>query len=325
MNQQSLLALIGLTFSLLAIVLSLYVLKKRKKSKLLISSGSYQSTFSGLGSLWNKKTADIIVELEELLLSSDVGIQASQKILAELLQRQKNLSLKNGVDIKLELRKILLELLDFPHTLETESSPQVLMVVGVNGVGKTTSIGKLSYHLKQAGKKVLLGAADTFRAGAIAQLKHWADLNDLPILAQKEGADPGAVAFDAVQSGKAKNMDYVIIDTAGRLQSKQNLMEELKKVKRVMAKAMEGAPQEIILVLDANTGQNALSQAVEFHKVLNLTGIILTKWDSTAKGGALLGITQTLQVPILYLGIGEQKENLIPFDSEAYVDALLNN
>jgi len=270
-----------------------------------------------------KKREEIHAELEALLLSADVGVAATQRILTALQERKLEPSFN---DYKTALKEILLEILKplVNFVQPQDVGIQVILVVGVNGVGKTTTIAKLAHHYQQQNKKVLLVAADTFRAGATDQLKVWGERLSCSVVSQQEGADPGAVAFDGVKSGLAKKIDFVLIDTAGRLHSKINLMEELKKVKRVVGKAMEGAPHAIYLVVDATSGQNVLQQARQFHEAMQLTGVILTKWDSTAKGGSIFSVTQEIGVPVCYLGVGEKMTDLMEFKPNDFVDKLLS-
>jgi fused signal recognition particle receptor len=266
-----------------------------------------------------------LAQLEELLIGADVGVAATQKLLTGLRQDMASTGHREIQLLKEYLGNEILKILEgAPRREGPPNETQVLMIVGVNGVGKTTSIGKIAHHLRQKGHQVLLAAADTFRAGAVDQLKVWGERVGVNILAQQEGSDPAAVAFDAVAAGQARGMDRVLIDTAGRLHTKVNLMEELKKVKRVIAKALPGAPHEIWLVIDATQGQNALQQARQFHEALSLTGIVLTKLDGTAKGGIAVAIADALAVPICYVGIGEKLEDLKPFDAREFVDALLS-
>ncbi len=272
----------------------------------------------------NEINEAVLSELEEILIGADMGVGTTQKLLRALkadVQAQNH----GEIDLLKEyLGEEIYKILRAPsEDFEPPHRPHVMMIVGVNGVGKTTTIGKLSHRLRQEGNKVLLAAADTFRAGAVDQLKVWGDRVGATTLSQQDGSDPAAVAFDAVRAGMARGMDRVLIDTAGRLHTKVNLMEELKKVKRVIDKACPGAPHEVWLVIDATQGQNALQQARMFHGALNLTGIILTKLDSTAKGGVAVGITDELSVPITFIGVGEKIEDLRPFASREFVDALL--
>ncbi|MCE9626079.1 MAG: signal recognition particle-docking protein FtsY [Deltaproteobacteria bacterium] len=263
--------------------------------------------------------------LEEVLLGADVGVKTTQKLLRYLREEVTSTGRKDIHLLKGYLRNEILKILN-AHPTESliPKKTHVLMIVGVNGVGKTTTIGKLASLYRNNDETVLLAAADTFRAGAVDQLKVWSTRVGAHTLAQKDGADPAAVAYDAVKAGVARDFNRVIIDTAGRLHTKINLMEELKKVRRVIDKALPGAPHEIILVVDATQGQNALHQAREFHQALGLTGIILTKLDGTAKGGIVVGILDEIGVPIRYVGLGERLEDLKPFFATEFVDALLN-
>ncbi len=263
-----------------------------------------------------------------MLITADVGVQTSMDI-AEKVSNQKG-RIKNGAELKTVLQEIVLEILTKTndHTKaelssDTDSSaPHVIMVVGVNGVGKTTTIGKLAARYAANGKKVLMGAADTFRAAAVEQLTVWAERADADIVKHKEGSDPAAVAFDSVDAAIARGADLVLVDTAGRLHTKVNLMEEIKKVQRSINKRLPNAPHEILLVLDATTGQNGLAQAREFNDALGLTGLVLTKLDGTAKGGVVISICDTLNVPLRYIGVGEQIDDLQPFESDQFVQAL---
>jgi fused signal recognition particle receptor len=278
-----------------------------------------------------KSTVDIgfLDELEEILISSDVGLPTTIKIIDRLEARVSkdkylNTSELNKI-LKDEIGLILAEnntvdLLDFlPNT---NKKPYVIMVVGVNGVGKTTTIGKLAYQLKKAGKEVLLGAGDTFRAAAVDQLTIWSERVGVQIVKQAMGSDPAAVAFDTVQSGVAKNIDVVILDTAGRLHNKQGLMDELSKIKKVMSKVIPDAPHEVLLVLDASTGQNALEQAKQFSAATQVTALALTKLDGTAKGGVILSIADEFKIPIKYIGLGEQMDQLQIFNRQAFIETL---
>jgi len=241
-----------------------------------------------------------------------------------LMERIADAKVANVGEIQQILKEEILSILDTPPpvTQATKSTPHVILVVGVNGVGKTTTIGKIAASLTASGKKVLIAAADTFRAAAVEQLTIWAQRADAEFVKHKENADPAAVAFDAVAAAKARGCDIVLIDTAGRLHTKVNLMAELKKIKRAVAKQIQGAPHEILLVLDATTGQNALSQAKLFNEALAVTGLALTKLDGTAKGGIVIAICSSLNIPLQYIGIGEQVEDLRPFDAEQFIDAL---
>jgi fused signal recognition particle receptor len=273
-----------------------------------------------------KKTIDLdlLDELEEVLITSDLGVHTAQVLLAKVAEKIKRQELKDPAKLREQLREEVERLLSVPaEPLDFRASrPFVIMVIGVNGVGKTTTIGKLAQQLKQEGLKVMLVAADTFRAAAIEQLTLWAERVDVPIIRQKSGSDPSAVAFDAIEAAVARDIDVVILDTAGRMHTKVNLMEELKKVQRVLNKKMPSAPHQILLILDASTGQNALSQARLFKECIGVTGLVLTKLDGTAKGGIIVAICDELKLPVRYIGIGETLEDLRPFDPEEFARAL---
>jgi fused signal recognition particle receptor len=262
---------------------------------------------------------DTIEALEELLISADVGLAATERIITSVRDRARHgESLRDLV--KDEIRKIFD---DVPAAAAANGqAPHVTLIVGVNGTGKTTTIGKLANHLKSIGKKPLICAADTFRAAAVEQLEIWATRAGVDIVRAKEGSDPAAVVFDAIQSGKARGRDPILVDTAGRLHNRVNLMNELDKIKRVAGRAAEGAPHEVLLVLDATVGQNGLAQAREFMNVAGVNGIVLTKLDGTAKGGVAVAIANDLKLPIRYVGVGEGIDDLIPFSPRDYVDAL---
>jgi len=270
--------------------------------------------------------ADLFDELEEILITADLGISTTIELLDDARKRVKRNSLSDPKELrtilKEKLRSFILESDKPAELVMPKKGPFVIMVVGVNGVGKTTTIGKITKKFKQSGQSVLLVAADTFRAAAVAQLKIWGERNDVDVVHQHEGADPSAVAFDAMDQGGADNYDVVIVDTAGRLHTQVNLMEELKKIKRVMGKRLKGAPHEILLVLDATTGQNAVSQAKLFDAAVNITGLALTKLDGTAKGGIVASICRELAIPIRFIGIGEQIDDLRDFDADEFIDAL---
>ncbi|HEY8539102.1 MAG TPA: signal recognition particle-docking protein FtsY [Steroidobacteraceae bacterium] len=269
---------------------------------------------------------NVLDELETRLITADVGVETTERILSGLRKQVQRKELSNLDALLGALRKSLLEILQpvaIPLVLEGSARPFVILVVGVNGAGKTTTIGKLARRMKEHGLKVMLAAGDTFRAAAIEQLQVWGDRNGVPVIAQKAGADPAAVAFDAVQAAKARSIDVLLADTAGRLHTQSNLMEELKKVKRVMGRVDASAPHEVLLVLDASQGQNALQQARLFHEALGVTGIVLTKLDGTAKGGIILAIASELKLPIRFVGTGESAEDFDEFDAESFVDALL--
>ncbi len=266
---------------------------------------------------------DVIEQLEELLISSDIGVKTTFELIEKIEDRISRSKLDDVNEVKSVLKEYLLEILLKNHSeLVFNRKPFVIMVVGVNGTGKTTTIGKLANKYKKAGKKVLIAAADTFRAAAIEQLEEWAKRADIDIIKQKEGADPSAVAFDAVKAAQARDIDILIIDTAGRLHTKVNLMEELKKMKRVIKKVIPDAPHEILLVLDANTGQNAISQTKMFNEALEVSGIVMTKLDGTAKGGIVVAVTNEFGIPIRYIGVGEKIEDLREFNPKEFVEAI---
>ena len=262
---------------------------------------------------------DTVEALEELLLSADIGVDATERIVNAVRDRQRRgESLRELV--KEEIRNIFAAVESPPPT--NGHHPHVTLIVGVNGTGKTTTIGKLANLLKASGKQPLVCAADTFRAAAVEQLEIWAKRADVDIIRAKEGSDPAALVFDAIQSGKTRGRDPILVDTAGRLHTRVNLMNELDKIRRVAARAAEGAPHEVLLVLDATVGQNGLAQAREFTSVAGVTGIVLTKLDGTAKGGIAVAIAHDLKLPIRYVGVGEGIDDLIPFSADEYVDAL---
>jgi len=269
---------------------------------------------------------DVLEELESLLVMADVGIETTEVIITGLQASLARREMNDMDALRQGLRKSLLSILQpvaEPLTIDKTDGPFVVLMVGVNGAGKTTTIGKLARRFKDQGKSVMLAAGDTFRAAAVEQLQAWGERNDVPVIAQQAGADPAAVIFDAWEAARARQIDVLLADTAGRLQNQQDLMDELIKVKRVTARRDETAPQEIMLVLDASQGQNALVQAQKFHEALGLTGITVTKLDGSAKGGILLSIAHQLQVPVRFIGIGESAEDMQPFVAEEFVDALL--
>ena len=270
-----------------------------------------------------KVDEDFLEELEDLLISSDVGATTSEEIIDELREKAKDDRLKSAEDVQNALRDILCDKLGEGDTLHLDTKPSVLLVIGVNGVGKTTTIGKIAAQMRNEGKKVLVAAADTFRAAAIDQLQVWCDRAKVEMIKQNEGSDPAAVVFDACIAAKKRDADILIVDTAGRLQNKKNLMDELAKIDRVISRELPGADRETLLVLDSTTGQNAVLQAVEFKSSANITGLVLTKLDGTAKGGAIFSIKGTLDLPVKYIGVGEQIDDLQPFDPGEFVKALL--
>lgn len=261
-------------------------------------------------------------ELEEILVMADVGVNTSAEIVEKLRDAVFKKNLRKAKDVKEEIKNIVADMLSGDETIDMVTIPSVILVIGVNGVGKTTSIGKMAAMFKEEGKKVILGAADTFRAAAIDQLEIWADRAGVDIVKHKEGADPAAVVFDTISAGKARNADIIICDTAGRLHNKKNLMDELAKIYRVIDRQLPYADREIFLVLDATTGQNAVNQAKEFKDVAEITGIILTKLDGTAKGGVVLAIKNDLKVPVKFIGVGEGIDDLRPFDPKAFAEGL---
>jgi fused signal recognition particle receptor len=265
-------------------------------------------------------------ELEALLVMADVGVDTSERIIADLRKRLARKQLTNMESLREGLRAALLDILspvEQPLDIPGGREPYVILMVGVNGAGKTTTIGKLAKRLQDQGLSVMLAAGDTFRAAAVEQLQAWGERNDVPVIAQQSGADPAAVIFDAWQAARARGIDVLLADTAGRLQNQQGLMDELTKIKRVVGRQDESAPHEVMLVLDASQGQNALVQAEKFHEALGLTGITVTKLDGSAKGGILLAIANRLGVPVRFIGIGESAEDMQPFSAEDFVDALL--
>tara|TARA_B100001059_G_scaffold15610_1_gene12762 strand:+ start:456 stop:1409 length:954 start_codon:yes stop_codon:yes gene_type:complete len=268
---------------------------------------------------------DLLEELEVLLISSDVGIQTTDKVIESVRKKASRKELKDEDSlyqlIKLELESLLVTDSDLEPSTEI---PFVILVVGINGAGKTTTIGKLAKLFQGKGKSVMLAAGDTFRAAAVEQLQVWGERNDIPVIAQKTGSDAASVVYDAYQSAIAKKIDILIADTAGRLHTQDNLMQELEKIKRVLKKHNENAPHETLLVIDGGSGQNAVQQANEFHKSINLSGLAITKLDGTAKGGVLFSISDSLKLPIRFIGIGEAIEDLKPFNSKDFVDALFD-
>jgi fused signal recognition particle receptor len=283
----------------------------------------------GLGSLMlgrKRIDDDLLEELETLLITADVGIETSTRLIADLRERVKRKTLADPDALLAALKEDLREILravDGPVRQPSPGKPQVVLMVGVNGAGKTTTIGKLTKRLLEEGNSVMLAAGDTFRAAAVEQLETWGERNGVPVIAQHTGADSASVIFDALQAATARGADVLIADTAGRLHTKTNLMDELTKVARVLKKLDPEAPHEVMLVVDATTGQNALNQAEHFHRALGLTGITLTKLDGTAKGGILFAIAERLRVPIRFIGVGESIEDLRPFDPDEFVEALL--
>ena len=291
-----------------------------------------ESVFSKLArAVAGKSTVDddVLDDLEEVLITSDVGVDTTVKIIHRIEERVARDKYVSTSELDRILREEIASLLEENHSddnenwdLPSDHKPYVILVVGVNGVGKTTTIGKLAYQFKKAGKKVYLGAADTFRAAAVEQISIWGDRVGVPVVKQQMGSDPASVAFDTLQSAKANGADVVLIDTAGRLHNKVNLMNELKKIKEVMKKVMPEAPDEVMLVLDGSTGQNAFEQAKQFAAVTNITSLAITKLDGTAKGGVVIGISDQLKVPVKYIGLGEGMEDMQLFNKKEFVDSL---
>jgi len=284
---------------------------------------------AGLGDLFlgrKRIDDDLLEELETLLLTADVGVEATARIIGDLTQRVKRQAMSDPqallAALKEDLRQILVSV-QAPVREAAPGRPQVILMVGVNGAGKTTTIGKLARRLREEGNSVMLAAGDTFRAAAVEQLQAWGERNAVAVIAQHSGADSASVVFDALQAAGARGIDVLIADTAGRLHTKTNLMDELTKISRVMKKLDPDAPHEVMLVVDATTGQNALNQAVQFHQAVGLTGITLTKLDGTAKGGIVFAIAERLKLPIRFIGVGESIEDLRPFDPDEFLDALL--
>ena len=300
---------------------------ERFKKGLGKTRASLTGGLSDMFSLGKKIDEELLEEIETTLLMADVGVTATSEIIDSLTDKLERNQLKDGEALRKALRDELHGLLkDVTKPLQIDSgkTPYVILMVGVNGVGKTTTIGKLTKKFQNEGKSVMLAAGDTFRAAAVEQLQVWGERNKVPVVAQHTGADSASVIFDAIQSAKSRGVDVVIADTAGRLQNKDNLMQELEKVVRVMKKLDESAPHEVMLVLDAGTGQNALSQAQVFQQAVGVSGITLTKLDGTAKGGIVFAIARQLQLPIRFIGVGEQVDDLRSFDAETFVDALFD-
>ncbi|MCL2486051.1 MAG: signal recognition particle-docking protein FtsY [Oscillospiraceae bacterium] len=283
--------------------------------------------FGQINSFFNSFTAiddELLDELEELLIAADCGAPTAAEICARLRQRIKQTGAKEAAAVRELLIEIITEMMEGGQELDLSEKPAAVLVIGVNGVGKTTTIGKLCHQLKSRGKKLIVAAADTFRAAAIGQLDIWADRAGCDIVKHSEGSDPAAVVFDAVKAAKARGADAVIIDTAGRLHNKKHLMDELGKISRVLDRELEGTSREVLLVLDATTGQNAVNQARAFKDTAGLTGIVLTKLDGTARGGVVIAIKQELGVPVKFVGVGEQIDDLQPFDPAAFAAALFD-
>ena len=285
---------------------------------------SFNDKVNNVFSTFRKVDEELLEELEEALIMSDVGVETSTKIISKLRDRIKKQNIKEAEGVKQALREEIKNIFDeVDNSLHLDTKPSVILVVGVNGVGKTTSIGKIANRLKQDGKKVVIAAADTFRAAAVEQLEIWANRAGCPIVKKEEGADPASVVYDAIRKTKEENADVLICDTAGRLHNKKYLMDELEKIKRVIDKELPDASKEILLVLDATTGQNAILQVQAFKETVDITGLVLTKLDGTAKGGVVIGITNENHMPVKFIGVGEQIDDMEVFNSEDFVKAII--
>lgn len=267
---------------------------------------------------------DFLEELEELLITADVGVDTTMEILDTLREHIRDGRIKGADDVRVELQTIIRDLIGEHQPLDLSTTPSVVLVIGVNGVGKTTSIGKIAASLKAQGKRVVVAAADTFRAAATEQIAVWCDRSGVDLIKQGQGADPAAVVFDAIGAVKSRRADVLLVDTAGRLHNKKNLMDELAKIDRVIRRELPDAARETLLVLDATTGQNAVSQAKEFKNAADITGLVLTKLDGTAKGGIVLSIRRELGIPVKFIGVGEQIDDMRPFDAKAFTAALFD-
>lgn len=295
---------------------------EKLKSGLKKTKDSMMGKIESLLNSFTKIDEDLFEELEETLITCDIGVNTSVKICDELRDRVKSEGVKDPAQIKTMLKDVISDMLGEEVPLDLSTTPSVVLVIGVNGVGKTTTIGKLAYQLHNDGKKVIVAAADTFRAAAIDQLEVWTDRAGVDIIKHNEGSDPAAVVFDALTAAKARKADVVICDTAGRLHNKKNLMDELRKISRIVHQQAEGCSLEVLLALDATTGQNAVNQAKQFNEAADITGIILTKLDGTAKGGIIISITDDLKVPVKLVTVGEKIEDIQPFNTHDFVEAL---
>lgn len=285
---------------------------------------SFNDKVNNVFSAFRKVDEELLEELEEALIMSDVGVETSTKIIANLRDKIKKQNLKEADEVKQALREEIQNIFDeIDNTLHLDTTPSIILVVGVNGVGKTTSIGKIANRLKQDGKKVVIAAADTFRAAAVEQLEIWANRAGCQIVKKEEGADPASVVYDAIKKTREENADVLICDTAGRLHNKKYLMDELEKIKRVIDKELPDASKEILLVLDATTGQNAILQVQAFKETVDITGLVLTKLDGTAKGGVVIGITNKNHMPVKFIGVGEQIDDMEVFNSKDFVKAII--
>lgn len=297
---------------------------EKLKSGLGKTKSSIDEKINNVFSVFRKVDEDLLDELEEVLVMSDIGMETSVKIINELRTKIKKEKIENEEDVKLALKSIMKNILDVAEPkLNLETKPSVILVIGVNGVGKTTSIGKIANNLVKDGKKVVVAAADTFRAAAVEQLDVWAKRSGSIIVKKEEGADPASVVFDAIAKTKELNADVLIVDTAGRLHNKKYLMDELFKINKVIDREMSECSKEVLLVLDAETGQNAISQVKAFKETTDITGIVLTKLDGTAKGGVVLGIVSENNIPVKFIGVGEQIDDMQVFDSQEFLDAII--
>ena len=294
------------------------------KNGLSKTKTSINEKINDVFSTFRKVDEELLEELEEALIMSDVGMETSEKIIAQLRDKIKKEKIEDGEEVKKALKEIIKEILDsVDSSLHLDTNPAVILVVGVNGVGKTTSIGKIANRLKQDGKKVVIAAADTFRAAAVEQLEIWANRAGCEMVKRKEGSDPASVVYDAIKITKERNADVLICDTAGRLHNKKYLMDELIKIKKVIDRELPESSQEVLMVLDATTGQNAILQVKAFKETVDINGLILTKLDGTAKGGAVIGIVSENQMPIKFIGVGEQIDDMEKFNSSDFVEALI--
>ena len=296
---------------------------EKLKNGLAKTKSSFMSQVDDLMKSFVRVDEDLLDELEEILFMADVGAETTEEMIAELREKIKDERITEPEKVKTALVEILRDHVGDAEPLDLSSKPSVILVIGVNGVGKTTSIGKIAAKLKADGKKVIVAAADTFRAAAIDQLAVWTERAGVELIKQSEGSDPAAVVFDAAAAAKKRGADVLIVDTAGRLQNKKNLMDELAKINRVLTRELPDSARETLLVLDSTTGQNAVSQAREFRNAAELTGLILTKLDGTAKGGAVFSIKKAVNVPIKFIGVGEQIDDMQEFDPDMFVSALL--
>lgn len=298
---------------------------KLKKS-LAKTKESINEKFNTVSKTFKKIDDDLFDELEEVLITSDLGVNTSMDIIEKLRQAAKEKKLRDSYELKSELNKIMSDILTegSGSEIELQGTPAVIMVIGVNGVGKTTSIGKIANMYRNQGKSVLIAAADTFRAAAIEQLEVWSERAGVDIIKQQEGSDPAAVIYDAVNAAKSRNIDILLCDTAGRLHNKKNLMEELKKIYKILNRELPNSSKEVLLVLDATTGQNAVQQAIQFKEAADITGIILTKLDGTAKGGIVLAIKNDYDIPVKFIGVGEKIDDIEPFDPVEFVNAIID-